>query len=116
MKGTLVLLGSLFTLNDVFILDTKLKHLPFDLDNGSYKVNAFITIVPESMVFNGTGRLEYLISIPKWSWSISVAKGNCPEFYWQDNLRGKIDNCLEKYIQELSHVLSRIHINLLFEE
>jgi hypothetical protein len=38
------------------------------------------------MIINGTGRLEYLVSIREWKWSINVAKANCPDFYWKDDL------------------------------
>ena len=100
----------------VFVLDTKLKHLQFSLDNESYRVNVFVVMIPNSMIVNGTGRLEYLISIPEWNWAISVAKANCPKFYWQDNLKSKIDNSLEKYTEELSNLLSGINFNSLFKE
>ena len=100
LEGTLALLGSLFIIKGVFVLDTKLKHLQFSLDNESYRVNVFVVIIPNSMIVNGTGRLEYLISIPEWNWSISVAKENCPKFYWQDSLKSKIDKSLEKYTRK----------------
>lgn len=95
-------------------METEIKHLIFDLGEENYRINVLITLVPETIIINGTGRLEYLISIPEWGWSISVAKVNCPYFYWENNLEGNIDNSLKKYIEELSISLSGIYFNILF--
>ncbi len=80
----------------------------------NYHINVYVTYVKKEMNINGTNREAFLISIPEWKWSTEIGTSRFSQVYWYDNLKGNIQESLERLVDVLSERLSKIDFKSMF--